>query len=56
MLFVKDAPKENLVIRGARVLDPVESVDGQVDVRIDDGVIAELGSNLPVNGHRVLDG
>ena len=56
MLYAKDAPKENLVVRGARALDPVEGVDGQVDVRIDDGVIAELGSNLSVNGHRVLDG
>jgi dihydroorotase len=56
MLYVKDAPKEGLVVRGARVLDPVEGVDGQVDVKIDNGVIAELGSNLPVNGHRVVDG
>jgi dihydroorotase len=55
-LFTKVAPKENLVIRGARVLDPAEGVDGQVDVKIDQGTIAELGSNLPVNGHRVLDG
>ena len=55
-LFVKDAPKENLVIRGARVLDPAEGIDTQVDVKIDDGTIAELGSNLPVNGHRVIDG
>jgi dihydroorotase len=56
MLHAKDAPKENLVVRGASVLDPVEGVDGQLDVRIDGGVIAELGSNLPLNGHRVLDG
>ena len=56
MLYVKDAPKQSLVVRGARVLDPVEGVDGQVDVKVDDGVIAELGSNLAVNGHRVLDG
>jgi len=56
MLFVKDGPKENVVVRGARVLDPLEGVDGQVDVRIDQGVIAELGSNLAVNGHRVLEG
>ena len=27
MLFVKDAPKENLIVRGARVLDPVEGLD-----------------------------
>jgi dihydroorotase len=56
MLFVKDAPKENIVVRGARVLDPLEGVDGQVDVRIDQGVISELGSSLAVNGHRVLEG
>jgi imidazolonepropionase-like amidohydrolase len=56
MLFVKDAPKENLIVRGARVLDPVEGLDNQVDVKVDDGVIAELGSNLPQNSHRVIDG
>jgi dihydroorotase len=54
-LFAKDAPKENLVVRGARVLDPGEGIDTQVDLKIDGGTIAELGSNLPVNGHRVLD-
>ena len=56
MLFTKTAPKENLIVRGARVLDPVEGVDAQVDVRIDDGVIAELGSNLPQNSHKVIEG
>ena len=55
-LFVKDAPQQSLVIRGARVLDPAEGIDTQVDVKIDGGTIAELGSSLPVNGHRVLDG
>jgi dihydroorotase len=54
-LFVKDAPKENLVVRGARVLDPGEDIDAQVDVKVDGGTIAELGSNLPVNGHRLID-
>jgi dihydroorotase len=56
MLYVKDAPKENLIVRGARVLDPVEGLDSQVDVKVDDGVIAELGSNLPQNSHKVIDG
>jgi dihydroorotase len=56
MLYVKDAPKENLIVRGARVLDPVEGLDSQVDVKVDNGVIAELGSNLPQNSHKVLDG
>ena len=55
-LFVKDAPKESLVIRGARVLDPAEGIDTQVDVKVDNGVIAELGSNLPQNSHKVIDG
>ena len=56
MLFVKDAPKENLIVRAARVLDPVEGLDNQVDVKVDNGVIAELGSNLPQNSHKVIDG
>jgi dihydroorotase len=56
MLFVKDAPKENLLVRGARLLDPVEGVDSVLDVRIDGGTIAELGASLPANGHRVLEG
>ncbi|HYZ19517.1 MAG TPA: dihydroorotase [Gaiellaceae bacterium] len=55
MLFVKDGPKQDLLIRGARVLDPAEGVDAQVDVKVDAGVVAELGSSLPANGHRVLD-
>jgi dihydroorotase len=55
MLFAKDAPGENLVIRGARVLDPVERVDAVLDVRVDGGTIAELGARLDANAHRVLD-
>ena len=56
MLYVKDGAKQNIVVRGARVLDPVEGIDAQVDVKIDDGIVAELGSNLSPNGHRVIDG
>jgi dihydroorotase len=37
------------------VLDPVNGVDDVLDVRIDDGVIAALGSGLDTNSHRVLD-
>jgi dihydroorotase len=55
MLFAKDAAKENVVVRGARVIDPVEGVDAVLDVRIDDGVIAALGQNLDSNAHRVVD-
>ena len=56
MLFAKNGPKESLVVTGARVLDPAHGVDAQLDVRIDDGVISQLGTALERNGHRVVDG
>ncbi|HXV04103.1 MAG TPA: dihydroorotase [Gaiellaceae bacterium] len=56
MLFSKQAPKENLIVRGARVLDPGAGVDDVLDVRVDDGMIAELGSRLDPNAHRVVEG
>jgi dihydroorotase len=60
MLFGKEGT-ENLVVRGARVLDPVEGIDQVMDVRIDGGVIAQLsagslGEGLDTNGHRVIEG
>jgi dihydroorotase len=55
MLVGKHVPKENLVVRRARVLDPVAAVDATLDVRIDDGVIAALGTDLDTNSHRVID-
>ena len=55
-LFVKDGPRDSVVFTGARVLDPTEGVDAQVDVRVDDGTIAALGTSLDRNGHRVVDG
>jgi dihydroorotase len=38
------------------VLDPVEGIDAELDVRIDAGVVAELGQGLDTNEHRVLEG
>src|SRR6266540_4933212 len=55
MLVVKDAPRENVVVRGARVLDPAAGVDATLDVRVDEGVIVALGTDLDTNAHRVLD-
>ncbi|HVC88429.1 MAG TPA: dihydroorotase [Gaiellaceae bacterium] len=46
---------DNIVIRGARVLDPVEGLDATLDVRIDNGVIAQLGAGIDANGHRVVE-
>lgn len=55
MLFAKRAPKESIVVKGARVLDPATGVDEVLDVRVDDGVIAEVGTVLHPNGHRVVE-
>src|SRR5919198_5507482 len=55
MLFAKDRPPADLVIRGARVIDPREGVDARLDVRVDGGVIAELGTALDANAHRVVE-
>ena len=56
MLFAKSSPGENLIVRGARVLDPSEGVDAVLDVRVDGGTIAELGARLDPNAHRVIEG
>jgi dihydroorotase len=56
MLYAKSAPAENLVVRGARVLDPGERIDAFLDVRVDGGTIAELGARLETNGHRIVEG
>jgi dihydroorotase len=56
MLYVKQAQGENLIVQGARVLDPGEGIDDVLDVRIDDGTIAELASRLDPNAHRVIEG
>jgi dihydroorotase len=57
MLYAKSgqAPLD-LVVRGARVLDPGEGLDSSCDVRVDGGVISQLGTSLDANGHRVVDG
>ena len=56
MLYSKRAPKESIVVKGARVLDPSAGVDEVLDIRVDDGVIAEVGTVLHPNGHRIVEG
>ncbi|MDX6442271.1 MAG: dihydroorotase [Gaiellaceae bacterium] len=55
MLWAGEQKKANVVFRGARVLDPAEGVDAILDVRIDDGVIAEVAERVDANEHRVID-
>jgi dihydroorotase len=47
--------RDDVVVRGARVLDPAGGVDAVLDVRVDGGTIAALGT-VDANGHRVIDG
>src|SRR5690348_6180861 len=55
MLFGRTG-EENVVVRGARVIDAAENVDAVLDVRVDGGTIAQIGQRLDANGHRVIDG
>jgi len=45
----------NWLIRSGRVLDPKSETDAFVDVRIRDGVVAEIGENLPPGEEQVFD-
>ncbi|MDQ3823794.1 MAG: amidohydrolase family protein, partial [Actinomycetota bacterium] len=56
VLWSKSNRKENLVVRGARVVEPTQGIDAVLDVRVDCGVVAQLGADLDTNEHRVLDG
>jgi dihydroorotase len=56
MILVGKRGADDLVIRGARVLDPTEGIDDVLDVRVDAGAISAIGRDLDANGHRVVDG
>jgi dihydroorotase len=58
MLVRKQAPPDDLVIRGARVIDPAEGIDAVLDVIIDEGVITrrESSDSSRQNGHRIVEG
>lgn len=43
------------LVKNVRVIDPAVKIDDVLDVLIEDGVIAELGTNLDENGAEVLD-
>jgi dihydroorotase len=55
MLHVHAQQPANVVIRGARVVDPVGGIDATLDVRIDDGVVAAVAEHVDTNEHRVVD-
>jgi dihydroorotase len=43
------------LLRGGRVVDPVNGRDGAFDILIDGGVIAKVGKDLPVDGATVVE-
>ena len=47
---------DDLLVRSARVIDPSRGIDDLLDVRVDNGVIADIGLNVAPNGHRVVEG
>ncbi|MFL5961244.1 MAG: dihydroorotase [Gaiellaceae bacterium] len=55
MLWQKERPGADLVIRGARVLDPVEGIDAPLEVRIDGGLIVQVAERVDANEHRVVE-
>jgi dihydroorotase len=56
MILVGRRGNDDLVVRGARVIDPTQGLDSILDVRVDGGTIAAIGQSLDVNGHRVVEG
>ena len=44
-----------LLLKGAHVVDPAAGLDGVLDVLVDGDRIAEVGENLPTDGHEVKD-
>ena len=53
MTGVPAGASEDLVVRGAHVLDPSSGLDGTMDVHLSDGRVAEVGEDL--RGTRYLD-
>jgi dihydroorotase len=55
LLTIREGRPDDLVVRGARVLDPVSGVDAKLEVRIDQGVITQLAERVDANEHRVVE-
>ncbi len=43
-----------LLLKGGRIVDPANGVDGELDVLIDSGRIAKVGRDLPANGAEIV--
>lgn len=45
----------NWLIKGARIIDPSQHIDGQMDILVEDGKIVKLGRNLSPSRKKGLD-
>ncbi len=45
----------SILLKGGRVVDPMHHRDGTFDVRIEDGLIAQIEKDVPPNGYRVVE-
>jgi dihydroorotase len=55
LLTMRAGRADDLVVRGARVLDPASGVDAKLELRIDQGVITQLAERVDANEHRVVE-
>jgi dihydroorotase len=44
-----------MIVKGGRVVDPVNGLDGAFDILVENGEIARIGRDLPVNGAGVYE-
>ena len=44
-----------ILIQGGHVIDPQNKIDQKLDVLIENGKIAETGTNLKASGAKVID-
>src|SRR3982751_5998597 len=43
------------LLKGGRVIDPANGRDGDFDILVDDGLVARIGKDLPIDGASVLE-
>lgn len=50
-----DRQLTNFILKGGRLVDPANGRDGVLDVRVRDGVVDEIGTDLAADGATVID-
>ncbi|MGH2570833.1 MAG: dihydroorotase, partial [bacterium] len=44
-----------ILIRGGRVVDPSQGLDGRADLLIEDGAVVAVGRNIETESARIVD-